>query len=145
MAYRFIQMILAVAVIGLYAQDLNRAAKEGKYSDGKWVLATVVGSLSAVTALAYAVVLFLTSNLAVAVFFAWDLILFILWAAVFGIFGKLYIGTKVEMEPGIQRMKNAVWVDLTNLILWFITAIWGLWMFFSARRRGSLSMHKGER
>lgn len=37
MAFRFMQMILAIAVIGLYAQDLNKAQKEGKYSDGKWV------------------------------------------------------------------------------------------------------------
>jgi hypothetical protein len=37
MGFRFVQMILAIAVIGLYAQDLNKAQKEGKYSDGKWV------------------------------------------------------------------------------------------------------------
>lgn len=36
-AFRFIQMVLALAVVGLYAQDLKRANKAGKYSDGKWV------------------------------------------------------------------------------------------------------------
>lgn len=35
--FRFVLLILGIAVIGLYAQDLNRANKEGKYSDGKWV------------------------------------------------------------------------------------------------------------
>lgn len=35
--YRFIQMVLALAVVGLYAQDLRRANKVGKYQDGKWV------------------------------------------------------------------------------------------------------------
>jgi hypothetical protein len=35
--FRFIQMVMALAVVGLYAQDLNRANKAGKYSDGKWV------------------------------------------------------------------------------------------------------------
>lgn len=107
------------------------------------VYATVVGSLSAVTALVYIIVLLLSSNLSVALLFAWDLILFILWAAVFGIFGKLYIGTKVEMEPGIQRMKNAVWVDLVNMLLWFTSAVWGLVMVFSERRGGGRSLHTG--
>lgn len=35
--YRFLLMIFGIVVIGLYAQDLNHAHKEGKYSDGKWV------------------------------------------------------------------------------------------------------------
>ncbi len=36
-SYRFFQMIMGIVVIGLYAQDLNHAAKEHKYSDSKWV------------------------------------------------------------------------------------------------------------
>ncbi len=35
--YRFIQIVLALAVCGLYGVDLNKADKEHKYSDGKWV------------------------------------------------------------------------------------------------------------
>lgn len=136
-------MLFGIVVIGLYAQDLNHAHKEGKYSDGKWVFATVVGSLSAITALVYIIVLFLASNLSIALLFAWDFIIFVLWAAVFGIFGKMYIGTKVEMEPGIQRMKNAVWIDLVNMLLWFISAVWGLVMFFVERRGGGRSLHTG--
>ena len=34
---RFLQFVFAIAVIGLYAQDLNKAHKEDKYTDGKWV------------------------------------------------------------------------------------------------------------
>lgn len=34
---RFLQLVFALAVVGLYAQDLNKARKEHKYSDGKWV------------------------------------------------------------------------------------------------------------
>lgn len=34
---RFLQLVFAIAVIGLYAQDLNKARKEKKYADGKWV------------------------------------------------------------------------------------------------------------
>lgn len=34
---RFCQLIFGIAVIGLYGQDLNRAHKEHKYADAKWV------------------------------------------------------------------------------------------------------------
>ena len=35
--FRFAQMILALAVCGLYGVDLHAAHKQSKYSDGKWV------------------------------------------------------------------------------------------------------------
>lgn len=50
---RFLQFVFAVTVIGLYATDINRANKVGKYTDGKWGYAVVVAVLSAVTALVY--------------------------------------------------------------------------------------------
>ena len=74
--------------------------------------------------------------------FGWDLFLFVLWTALFGIFGKMYIGTKVEMEPGIQRMKNAVWVDLINMLSWFVSAIWGMWKFFFGGGRRQVHLGK---
>ena len=85
-------------------------------------------------------VLFFSRNKgAIAVLGGWDFVLFILWTAVFGIFGSMYIHEKVEMEAGIQRMKNAVWVDLINMILWLASAIWGACVYFfgsSRRSRG---------
>jgi hypothetical protein len=33
----FIQLVLAIAVIGLYGTDIDRAHRQGKYTDGKWV------------------------------------------------------------------------------------------------------------
>jgi len=35
--FRFLQAVLAFSVIGLYGTDVNKANKEHKYSDGKWV------------------------------------------------------------------------------------------------------------
>jgi hypothetical protein len=35
--FRLIQIIMALTVCGLYGVDLNKADKEHKYSDGKWV------------------------------------------------------------------------------------------------------------
>jgi len=138
---RFLELIFALAVVGLYAQDLNKARKEHKYSDGKWVFATVVGSLSAVTALIFAIVPLLISYTAVAILFAWDCVLFILWCGVFGLFGSMYIHAKPEMDAGIQRMKNAVWVDLVCLLLWFITTIMGAVGWWKGR--GNRSLHTG--
>jgi hypothetical protein len=138
--YRFIQLILALAVVGLYAPDLNKANKQGKYSDGKWVssspphlspisitniifllqvYAVVTASLSSVTALVYMIPFIFK----IPFLFVWDTILFILWIALFGLFGNMYIKEDAEGNAGIKRMKNAVWVDLVNALLWLISAI----------------------
>ncbi|KAG8525861.1 uncharacterized protein KY384_000621 [Bacidia gigantensis] len=133
---RFLQFIFGIAVIGLYATDLNNARKHGIGSDSKWAYAVAVGSLSSFTALVY-VVPKLKSYFA----FAWDWILFILWAAVFGIFGKMYIHEHTEGNGGIKRMKNAVWIDLVNMLLWLVTAVMATVAFFSLK--GGRSLHTG--
>jgi hypothetical protein len=78
------QFILAVTVCALYGIDLDRARKAGVHADGRWVYAEVVGGLSALTA----VLLCVPYILRFALVWAWNLILFILWIALFGIFGK---------------------------------------------------------
>lgn len=90
------------------------------------------------------IVLFLASHGTISLLFPWDFVLFILWAAVFGIFGKMYIGTGVEMQPGIRRMKNAVWIDLINMLLWFISFAWGVWMFFFGTHRRTLHLGRAK-
>jgi hypothetical protein len=35
----------------------------------------------------------------------------------------MYIKENAEGNSDIQRMKNAVWVDLVNMLLWLITAV----------------------
>lgn len=115
----FAQFVLAVTVCGLYGYELNRAAKAGAHADGKWVYAEVVGGLSALTALLY----FIPVLVRFALVWAWNLILFILWIALFGVFGRMYIGENPEGNSDIQRMKNAVWVVFANAILWLIGTI----------------------
>jgi hypothetical protein len=82
---RLIQFVFALAVCGLYGVDLHAARKQGKYSDGKWVFAEVVGALSAFTALLYLVPFVARVPLV----FAWDAVLFFLWIVLFGIFGNV--------------------------------------------------------
>jgi len=129
----FGQFVLAITVCGLYGVELNRAMKAGVHADGKWVFAEVVGGLSAITALLY----FLPFILRFALVWAWNLILFILWIALFGVFGAMYIKENPEGNGDIQRMKNAVWVVLANAILWLIATIGYFVYWWSHRERRS--------
>ncbi|KAI1092857.1 hypothetical protein F5B19DRAFT_502003 [Rostrohypoxylon terebratum] len=115
----FVQFVLALTICGLYGIDLQRAHSQGKYIDGKWVYAEVVGGLSALTAALY----FIPFILRFAIVTIWSCIIFILWIALFGLFGKMYIQDDPEGNSGIQRMKNAVWVDLANALLWLIASL----------------------
>ncbi|KAI9844164.1 MAG: hypothetical protein M1837_005764 [Sclerophora amabilis] len=132
-ALRVLQFVLALAVAGLYGTDLNNARKHELAGDPKWIYAVVVAGLSALTTLVY-LVPFVKSYF----MFGWDAILFLLWMVVFGTFGKMFIEEDPEGDGGIQRMKNAVWVDLVNMVLWFITAVYGGFTF-SRRRRTQFS------
>lgn len=132
---RFLQFIFAVAVLGLYGTELSNARKNHTGDYSKWVYAEVVGVLSAVTCLVY-VLPKVKSWWA----FGWDLVLFILWVAVFGVFGKIYIHAK-PVNGGVKRMKNAVWVDLVNMLLWLVTTVVSVVAFFTMR--GGRSLHTG--
>ncbi|KAI0975749.1 hypothetical protein F4678DRAFT_280676 [Xylaria arbuscula] len=129
----FIQFVLAITVIGLYATDLDRAHKKGVYADGKWVYAVVVGSLSAVTAALYSIPLVLRS-VAVPI---WSFVLFVLWIALFGVFASLYLHERPEGNGDIQRMKNAMWIDLVNALLWLIGSSAAFIYWFLHRERNT--------
>jgi hypothetical protein len=52
----------------------------------------------------------------------------------------MYIKEDPEGDSGISRMKHAVWVDLVNMLLWLITALYGTFVFFFHRRK---TLHTG--
>lgn len=124
-ALHIVQFALAITVCGLYGVDLQRAHVEHKYIDSKWIYAEVVGAISALTAVLYLVPFILRFWLV----WAWNIILFILWIALFGVFGKMYIHEDPEGDAGITRMKNAVWVDLASALIWLFLALaaFGYW------------------
>lgn len=126
---RFFQFILGIVVIGLYATDLNNARKQGKYVDSKWVWAVVCGSLASFTAL-----LFMLPLIKAWFFFYVDAFVWLCYLIAFGIFGKMYIPEDAEGNAGITRMKNAVWVLLTNMLLWLATAAYGGVVFWKTRK-----------
>ncbi|KAK3629043.1 hypothetical protein LTR56_018279 [Elasticomyces elasticus] len=153
-ALRFLQLVFAITVAGLYAPDLHllRQAQDPKHEDhvfvySRWVFAEVVAILSIITVLVYAVP-FIKSWWG----FAWDWCLFILWTALFGVFARVFIpfpgsadgyaDPKDPTIPIIIRMKHAVWIDLVNMLLWLITAIYTTVIWF--RNRGSgRTLHTG--
>ena len=36
-------------------------------------------------------------------------------------------------DHNVSRLKNAVWIDLINMLLWFVTAIFGAVLFWRNR------------
>ncbi|KAH9905332.1 hypothetical protein F4778DRAFT_703121 [Xylariomycetidae sp. FL2044] len=129
----FFQFVLSVTVCGLYGVDLQRARTHGKYTDGKWVYAEVVGALSALTALLY-LIPFILRFAATTI---WSFIIFVLWIALFGLFGNMYIHEDAEGNGDITRMKNAVWVDLAAALLWLIGTIASAGYWWTHRERHS--------
>ncbi|KAF2673084.1 hypothetical protein BT63DRAFT_421274 [Microthyrium microscopicum] len=148
---RLFQFILGLTVCGLYGTDLDVARQAHFPVDSHWAYAVTIGGLSAFVAL-----LFLIPQIpwgaeggAGKVLFAIDGVLALLWVVVFGMFGKMYIGEDPEDTghgdgPGIVRMKNAVWVDLTCVVLWIATAGWGLFLFLRGRKGRTLHTGRAE-
>ena len=159
---RSAQLIVALVVVGLYSVDLNAATKADKYADGKWVssppdpksgavtslppemvtlltsekvFAVTVGVLAAVTAILFSLANIFFAQRRMALSFVWEWLLTIMFAILSGIFGKMYVFEKVEMESAIQRMKTAVNVDFVSLILWFITASVGTYTYWKNSKR----------
>jgi hypothetical protein len=97
------------------------------------VFAVVVGALSSFTALLYGIPFILRF----AVVPLWSFVIFVLWCAVFGLFGSMYIHERPEGDSGIERMKRAVWVDLANLLLWFVAFVAGAAYWWVHRERHS--------
>jgi len=98
------------------------------------VYAEVTAALSAFTALLYII----PFTVKIPLLFVWDTILFILWIALFGLFGSMFIKEHAEGNNGIKRMKNAVWVDLVNALLWLITAVGMIVYWFKHRNTRSV-------
>ncbi|KAK5685459.1 hypothetical protein LTS10_003538 [Elasticomyces elasticus] len=140
---RFMQFVLGVTVACLYAVDIDHAKRAAKKAggtailDGRWVYAEVVSILSIITVLVYAIPVIKSWW-----GFAWDWCLFILWTALFGIFGRIWIHQYTYGYHDYIRMKNAVWVDLVNMLLWLVTAVYTTFIWF--RNRGSgRTLHTG--
>ncbi|RMZ80541.1 hypothetical protein DV737_g2951, partial [Chaetothyriales sp. CBS 132003] len=110
------QIIAAAAVIVYYATPLRNAASEHKYTDGKFVYATAVGSASLATALSVLIIPPRKQIRAIPLLFVLEWILVILWLALFLLF-RAFFHENAEMDSGIEKMKIAVYFDVASFIL----------------------------
>jgi hypothetical protein len=135
---RGLQFLFAIIVCGFYGNrvDSERRDDESGYS-AEWIFALLVAGLSAVTAVLFVVAAPLSALPVVGSrikitrtyrAFGWDVILFIAWIVVFGIFAGIFLGRDSDDKykgASTGAMKTAVWVDLVNVILWLVSAVYG--------------------
>lgn len=132
---RVIQLLLGLSILGVYGAELAYARAMDRPLDGRWVFAVVIAGLSILTSIVYMVPLFRSYW-----GWAWDWILVVMTAAVFGIFAKIYLpmpytDTMTDQEQAmLQRSKNGAWVDMISMIFWIISAITGTLLFQSWKR-----------
>ncbi|KAJ6260711.1 hypothetical protein Dda_4940 [Drechslerella dactyloides] len=135
---RLLQLALALGVIGLYGRYLHRASQANEHADGRWIWAVVVGGLSGITAILYSLPFW-----PLRFFFIWDCLLFFFWLIVFGIFAGLYMHEDPEGNKDIERMRDAMWLDLVNWILWLVSAVVGFWYFWRYRHQRTMLTGRG--
>jgi hypothetical protein len=136
---RFFQFVMGIVVIGLYAQDIHNVRKAGAKVDSKWSYAVFCGSISSLTALIFMVPLIKSW-----VFFYVDALIWFFWVVLFGIFGKEFLNQDPKGDSGVVRMKRAAWIDMVNMILWFISACYGGWAFWRYRKERTTHTGRAE-
>ncbi|KAI1203397.1 hypothetical protein F5X97DRAFT_131131 [Nemania serpens] len=134
---RALQLIFALVVVGLYGSRVSSDHSHGRPQAAQWVYALFVASLSAVTAVVFAVP---QPFVRTARLFAWDFALFVLWIAAFGVFAVLFLrmpdddAHKWYENVRASTMRHAVWVDLVNAIFWLLTGAYGCFRTFVSRK-----------
>ncbi|EMR71189.1 hypothetical protein MGN70_010877 [Eutypa lata] len=126
---RGVQLIFALIVCGFYGARVAADHRDGNAQAAAWVYALFVATVSSITAIVFAIPFWKTHKL-----FFWDLLLFVLWIAVFGTFAGKFLHVSDEDKAkydedgdhvNVVAMKTAVWLDLLNCIFWLLTAAYG--------------------
>lgn len=130
---RVLQIVVALVIAGFYGRDLHTASQRGEGADSRWVYAEVIAAFSIITAGAYLLPFVKAWKV-----WPWDAVLFIFWVALFGTFGDIYIAKDCKGNGGCNNMKTAVWFDLIGMLLWFISALAGAFMWYKERHSRSM-------
>ena len=51
----------------------------------------------------------------------------------------MYLPRHVRYDNGLQRMTNAVWMDLVNMVLWFLSAVYMVVLLMTEDKRAWVS------
>lgn len=119
---RSLQTLLSLTVLILYATALSKAPQD----PSSYIYAILCSTTTLLTLCIYCV-----SKVPVSKFFVWDFILAVLWAALSGVFGMIYLEKGAEasnewVEDGRKSsMKAAVVCNLAVMVCWMMTAGWG--------------------
>ncbi|KAL5590631.1 hypothetical protein FOBRF1_014188 [Fusarium oxysporum] len=137
MVCRGLQFLFAIIACGFYGHRVDKAQDTDYGFSPEWYFALVIAGLSATTAILFVVLTplgalpFIGSRLKLFKTyraFAWDLILFITWLIVFGIFAGIFLHRDSDDKykgASTGAMKTAVWIDLVNSILWLTSGVYG--------------------
>jgi hypothetical protein len=134
---RFLQFVLGVTIAGVYGNEWANAAKYKGGYDPAWGYATIVGGLSALTAIIYHI-----PRVKAFCFFFIDLLYVLMFSIVIAIFGQAYLSKTFPVKisksvvvagPNIQRMKATVWIDVIAGVLWLVTGVHSLISWFRVK------------
>lgn len=113
---RVMQFVFALASGISYAIELSHNNSSGFiYSQVVFGLTLIMLIIEAITLRSYRLV------------FLFESIICILWLALFGTFYSIYFGKGTNVEPeyagvNMNRMRNALWLNLINFLLWMASA-----------------------
>ncbi|KPM43961.1 hypothetical protein AK830_g2601 [Neonectria ditissima] len=154
---RGLQFVFALIACGFYGHrvDEDRERKDG--FSPEWYLALVVAGVSAVTALVFVAatpigaIPYVGSKIKITKTyraFAWDLILFVSWIVVFGIFAGIFLHRDSDDKykgSTTGPMKIAVWVDLVNSLLWVVSGVYGCLKTFLGDKADEMTDKMGQK
>lgn len=154
MVCRSLQFLFAIIACGFYG---NADRKDENGFSPEWIFAITVAGASAITA-----VLFIAATPLSAIpyfgsklklfktyrAFAWDLILFIAWIVVFGIFAGIFL--KRDSDDSYKGskagpMKIAVWIDFINSLFWLTSGAYGAFKSFLGDKTDQMTDKMGQK
>lgn len=154
---RGLQFIFAIIICGFYGHRLDEDQDANRSFSPEWIFALTVAGLSATTAILFVAI---TPLGAIPYFgskmkliktyraFPWDLGLFIVWLVVFGIFAGIFLPRSSDDKykgASTGPMKVAVWLDLVNAILWFVSGIYGAVKSFLGEKADAMTDKVGQK
>jgi hypothetical protein len=154
---RGLQFVFALIACGFYGHRVSKADDSDYGFSPEWYFALTIAGLSAATSMIFVAVtplgaipffgsklkLFKTYRA-----FAWDLILFITWLVVFGIFAGIFLGRSSDDKykgASTGAMKTAVWIDLVNSILWLTSGVYGCIKTFLGEKADEMTDKVGQK
>jgi len=120
---RSTQAVLSLTSLILYAVVLSASSPD---ENSAYIYALVCCTITLLTLVIYFIPSFPTRK-----FFLWDLTVAVLWAALSGYFGMIYLGGDGEVQSGDDgaanktAMKAAVGVDLVVMVCWVVSCLLG--------------------